>query len=286
MKLGKSALLLLVIITLSAPSVAAAHSPSPSDHWLSLINTTHIDPTGMSVIVVPPAYGSSILISDPSWATGLDPVEDHPAVQATLEAIDYWEWHLAQESSTWPQLAHVTWTAKVLGVDATAGDMADADIVVFTGMVSKPSPFIFHLGLGLPTYPPYGAIFGPLGAYWQDTCTVWNTGVGSPGSDIDPLRLRNLVVHEFGHCVAAGHTGTSLGAAHCDSHNTCYTSHPTDVMSSVVGTHRQCLSNLNAKSVAEGYHWLPGTWASHSGETYMKKTDYQVSCIPSSLERF
>lgn len=287
MKTKNLLLSVLVIAVMAAPSGAASHSPTPTNnYWLSLINTTHIDPTDMVVIVVPPAYGSSIMVADTTWITGLDPLYDHPAVQATLEAIEYWAWHLNQQASTWGQLNHVTWDAKVLGVDATPADIAGADIVVFTAMLSKPAPFLFHLGLGLPTYPPYGAVLGPLGAYWQDTCTVWNTGVGSPSGDTDPLRLRNLVIHEFGHCVGAGHTGTSLGAAHCDSHNVCYTSHPTDVMSNVVGNTRQCLSNLNAQSIAEGYHWLPGTWQTHSGETYMHRGTYTTHCMPSGMQRF
>lgn len=286
LKILKTTLLAVLIFVLIAPGGAASQSPSPGDHWLSLINTTHFDPTGKSVIVVPPAYISEGMATDTSWIMGLDPLYDHPAVQATLEAIDYWEWHLDNHASTWSQLNAVTWNAKVLGVDATPSDLLDADIVVLTAMVSEPLPFIFHLGVGLPTYPPWGAVLGPLGSFGQDLCTVVNSGVGSPPGDTDPLRLRNLVLHEFGHCIGAGHTGTSLNAPHCDSNGVCYTSHPTDVMSTVVGDQRQCLSNLNAQSIADGYHWIPGTWEPHPGETYMRMNEYDTDCIPGSLMRF
>jgi len=115
---------------------------------------------------------------------------------------------------------------------------------------------------------------------------VANTGVGGDPGDQEPARLRNLVLHEFGHCISAGHTGTSLGLAHESWEGVEYESHPTDVMSRVFGDARQCLSNLNVQSIAEGYAFLPGDWQGHAGETSMLKTDYATVCMPAFLERF
>ena len=58
---------------------------------------------------------------------------------------------------------------------------------------------------------------------------------------------------------------------------------PHDVMSNVIGSSRQCLSNLNLQSLDEGYAWKPGTtWVNHDGETYMDKGDYEMTCLSSS----
>lgn len=277
----RALLALTAIAVLVAP--AALAGPSPTTNWFSLINTSHANPTGMTVIVVPPAYFSyEAMVDDLSWVSP-DALYTDPGTQAALEAIEYWAWMLDQHTSTHSQLAYVTFTAKVLGYDATPADLLTADIVVNTAMVSDPIGFIFHLGLGLPTLPATSALF--TGGYMTH-CTVWNTGLGSTPSDTEPIRLRNLIIHEFGHCLAAGHTGTSLGLAHCDSAGTCYDNHPTDVMSEVHGASRQCLSNLNVQSVAEAYAWAPGLWANHDGETYMLKSAYDTDCMPASMNRF
>lgn len=274
-KLLGTALCLLIFVT---PQAAA--DPAPADYWLSLINQTHRDPTGMTVVIVPPVYASKeAMVDDTSWV-GTD-LSQLPAVLATREAIDYWAWMIDQKAAAYPDAAYVTWTTKTLGVDATPFDLANANIVVNTAMVSDPIPILlFHLGLGLPVYPVENVVFA---GFPMTKCTVWNTGAGGDASDTDPMRLRNLVLHEFGHCLGVGHTGTSLGLQHCNSNGTCYGNHPDDVMSNVIGSSRQCLSNLNLQSLDEGYAWKPGTtWVNHDGETYMDKDDYEMTCLPSS----
>lgn len=280
---SRSLMVLAVVVFLFfVPTlVSAGSTPERSTHWLSLINDTHGDPTGLTVIVVPPAYVSyNAMVLERGWV-GTDPLYDLPSTQATLEAIEYWAWMLDQESASYPDAAKLSFTTKVLGVDATPKDLMTADIVVNTAMVADPVRFTFHLGLGLPTYPLTSN--KPMAK-----CTVWNTGLGSTGAADEPMRLRNLVIHEFGHCLGAGHTGTSLDRPHCSDEFGCFDQHPTDVMSNVEADHRQCLSNLNVQSLDEGYAWLSttGTWEQHDGETFMLKSDYATRCMPSSMERF
>lgn len=274
---------LTIGLVLVAPTVVAA-DPSPSSYWLSLINTTHYQPTGMTVVVVPAAFFSyGAMVVNRTWI-GPDALAKEPGVLAALEAISYWDWMLRQYHNAHPQLARVTWTTKVLGVDATPADLAAADIVVNTAMAADPAPFLFHLGLGLPTASEW-LVDDDAG---QRVCTVWNTGLGQLRGDVGAIRLRNLVVHEFGHCIGAGHTGTSLGLDHCNANGTCYDSHPDDVMSQVGGATRQCLSNLNVQSVAEGYAWATSAtsgWQPHDGETYMAKNQYATKCMPSAMNR-
>ncbi|HEX2022884.1 MAG TPA: hypothetical protein VHH36_09215 [Candidatus Thermoplasmatota archaeon] len=268
---------------MTAPTVVAG--PSPSTNWFSLINSTHTDPTDMVVLVVPAAYYTNGLVTNTSWI-GTQAACDEPGTRAALEAINYWQWIIGQNTGAWSQLNYVTWTTKVLGCNALPADVANAKIVVNTAMVADPSPFIFHLGLGAPTYPASYWIDSTRG---HDICTVWNTGLGVERGDVSNIRLRNLVIHEFGHCLGVGHTGTSLGLDHCDSSGTCYTSHPTDVMSSVHGNSRQCISNLNIQSLAEGYWWLTAAgaaWQAHDGETYMLKTAYSTTCMPNGMKLF
>lgn len=278
---------LLPVLALCAllvvPTVTAA-DPSPSTTWFSLINTTHHQPTGMTVVIVPAAFFSNgAMVNNRTWI-GAEALYREAGVQAALEATLYWAWMIDQYEGTHPQLQRLTYTVKVLGYDATPADLAAADIVINTAMVADPSPFLFHLGLGLPTVSTW--LLNQRAG--QNVCTVWNTGLGQERGDVGAIRLRNLVVHEFGHCLGAGHTGTSLGLDHCNANGTCYTSHPSDVMSSVVGSSRQCLSNLNVQSVAEGYAWATtatATWQAHDGETYMAKSQYQTKCMPSSMNR-
>lgn len=273
------------VVLMVAP-VAVAADPSPSSNWFSLINSTHTDPTDMVVIVVPAAYYSTqAMVNNRTWI-GANALCAEPGTVAALEAIDYWNWVIANNRGAWPQLNYFTYTAKVAGCDATPLDFANAKIVVNTAMVADPSPFIFHLGLGAPTVAPTALILEGPG---HDVCTVWNTGLGMESGDNPNMRLRNLVIHEFGHCLGVGHTGTSLGLDHCNRNGTCYTSHPSDVMSQVFGNVRQCISNLNVQSLAEGYFWLTGagaTWQAHDGETYMSKGSYSTTCMPNSMKRF
>ncbi len=278
---------LVVAMALSWPqlggAVQAQQTPKRDTHWLSLINTTHVKPTNMLVVIVPPAYaGAAGLTKDPSWITGSKPVADHPAVRAVVEATSYWQWAIDQLESQWPHLSKLTYTTRILGVDAQPDDLARANIIVTTAMAGDPAPSVFHLGLGYPTYPPFSRN--------TSTCTVWNTGAGNRSGEDHLVRLRNLAIHEFGHCLAVGHTGTSLGLDHCSRTSAygCFDQHPTDVMASVFGSHRQCISNLNVQSLAEGYDWLRSgtTWKAHDGETFMLKSDYAELCMPDSMKKF
>lgn len=279
------ALFALVVPALLLVPTAVAADPSPSTTWFSLINSTHTDPTDMTVIIVPAAFfSSSANLGNTSWI-GAEALYREPGVQAALEATLYWTWMIDQYESTYPQLARLSYTTKVLGYDATPADLANAKIVVNTAMVADPMFFVFHLGLGAPTFPLNWWLDPEAG---HDICTVWNTGLGQESGDVGAIRLRNLVIHEFGHCLGVGHTGTSLGAPHCNANGTCYTSHPTDVMSSVFGNARQCLSNLNVMSIAEGYAWATSptaTWQPHDGEVYLAKSQYQTRCMPAALNR-
>jgi hypothetical protein len=284
---------LLTVGAFLLPTTVAA-DPSPSTYWFSRINSTHLDPRHMIVVVVPSAYVSkSAEIDQRDWI-GTQALANEPGVLATVEATAYWNWMIRQSESQYPQLKQLTYTTKVLGVDATAADVQNAKIVVNTAMVADPAPFLFHLGLGLPTLPAtvladnvvrFNGQPGP----GNDVCTVWNTGIGQETVDRSPVRLRNLVIHEFGHCLGAGHTGESVGLSHCNANNTCYDNHPTDVMSQVFGNARQCLSNLNVQSLAEGYAWATSataTWQPHDEETYMLKSAYATTCMPASMDRF
>ncbi|HVE91376.1 MAG TPA: hypothetical protein VNE62_03600 [Actinomycetota bacterium] len=277
--------ILTLALVLSFPQIGgkagAQEAPTRETHWLSLINTTHTRPTNMRVVIVPPGYVSrAAMVSDPSWATGLSPIADHPGVRAALEATSYWQWAVDQLESRWPHLAGLSYTTRVLGVDATPDDLANANIVVNTAMAGDPVPNIFHLGVGWPTYPAFSNS--------MSVCTVWNTGAGNAPKEDHVVRLRNLIIHEFGHCLAVGHTGTSLNAPHRSRTHGVFDQHPTDVMSSVFGTHRQCISNINVQSLAEGYDWLRtgSTWTRHDGETFMLKSEYAELCMPDSMNRF
>jgi len=302
---GRS-LFVLAVGLLVVPTVFSAHAPSPETHYFSRINAHHDNPTNMSVVVVPSGYLSSTAhLGNLGWI-GPDALRDAPGTQAVLEAIDYWAWMIDEFEDVHPQLAHVSYHVKILGVDADASSLATAKIVVTTAMAQDPFPFVFHLGIGLPTLPPT-ALTNP-GNTPMRLCTTWNTGLGAWNNtadqalfgdgptDVDPLRLRNLAIHEFGHCLATGHTGGETRGGHpdsrvCNSHNTCYLApnagtHDEDVMSYVHGFFRQCLSNLNLQSLAQAYAFLPGAWQPHPRETYMVKGDYAQTCMPQSLGRF
>jgi hypothetical protein len=276
----------LAIVSAGVLWASAAGAQDPSTHWLSLINTTQREPADVRVVVVPPVYFSQQAFLGGNLIDTSDLVMSLPGVRAAMEAIDYWEWMLHDGPFAPARLQGLRFPARVLGADATVDDLAAANIVVLTGMATDPLPFVFHLGLGLPTLPPDVLLGEGPGAAPQDVCTVINSGIGANPEDREPARLRNLVIHEFGHCLGAGHTGTSLGADHTSRDGTVYESHPTDVMSVVFGDSRQCLSNLNVQSVAEGYAFLPGNWAPHDSETFLPKTDDDTACMPAALERF
>ncbi|HWG90484.1 MAG TPA: hypothetical protein VNZ52_06495 [Candidatus Thermoplasmatota archaeon] len=275
----------LALGLLAAPAAFAATAPTRATHWMSLINPTHAAPTEMTVVVIPPGYYSTEAMVERTGWIGPNPLLSHPGTQAILEATDYWTWMIDQYEGQYPWLAQVSYTVKVLGVDATAEDLQDAEIIITTTMVADTDLIVYHLGLGLPTLPWPVLLNGNRG---MDTCNVINTGFGQFEEDESPGRLRNLVIHEFGHCLGVGHTGTSLGLPHESSTGQEFDSHPTDVMSKVVGDKRQCLSNLNVLSLAEGYRWVGqgGTWRKPVPEVYLEKSAYTTRCMPASMNRF
>lgn len=265
-----------LVLLLIAPATMAP-APDPDDYYGADINDTFEDPTDLTVLVVPPGYvSSSANLDDTGWV-GPEALVDQPGAQAVLEAIEYWDWTLERHEPIWPQLDRIEWTTKLLGHDATIEDARDADVLVTTGMANDPVPFVFQLGLGSNTLPPRSLLFGegPMAF-----CTVWNTGAGSSSQEVDPLRLRNLAVHEFGHCLAAGHSDWCHGG-------NCYDPPPGDVMDVVHGRHRECISNLNVRSVAMGYHWLSDgeTWQPHHDAVFVRKTDYERTCMPEGMIR-
>lgn len=317
------AVAVLASLLILAPLVLAA-SPDPGSHWFTRINTTHAAPQAMSVVIVPQGYFSQSTMVDQTGWIGANALMDEPGTRAALEATRYWQWMIDNSEGTYPALAHLSYTTKVLGVDATLADVQTADILVNTAMVADPLPFIFHLGLGLPTLPASHLtrlVFTSslINEEGQTVCTVWNTGVGQdsaddptfdvigdvgdamrengspvwfnrivPNDDESPTRLRNLIVHEFGHCLGAGHMGESLGFAHSNGEGVVYEDHPTDVLSVAFGHYRQCLSNANMLSLAEGYAWtLSGTtWQPHDAEAYLLKSQYAQTCIPNGLKTY
>lgn len=314
----RTALVLATLLVSLVPAVGADHSPDPDRYYFTRINVTHENPRDMTVVIVPPAYFSqSAMIENIGWV-GANALLDAPGTRAALEATTYWAWMIDQYEDQYPQLARFTFTTKVLGVDATAADLQSADILIMTGMAADPVPFVFHLGLGLPTYPTEAFFFNQGG---QRVCTVWNTGVGQNSAgdatvygaigdvgdamreagspvwfnrvdtvqDLSPTRTRNLVLHEFGHCLGAGHMGESLGLAHTNSEGVDYENHPNDILSVAFGHYRQCLSNANVLSLAEGYAWLTSdtaTWEQHDKEAYLLKDDYVQVCLPTGLHQY
>ena len=255
--------------TAAAPAPPApAGDPSPDDHWMADVNSPHDAPTNMTVLVVPPTFG---------------PDRDG-ALQAELEALAYWDWAIRAAEAEHPQLRFVSYRVKVLGADATPEDARDARIVVTLDGATIPVAGNGWLGPGVPV----GPATDPHGRRAQ-RCVVTNNGLeGSEGAEARTL-LRNFVLHEFGHCLASGHTGESAGLAHCNAAGACYESHPTDVLSRVFGDRRQCLSNLNLQALAVAYGWMtaPGAaWELPPDETYMAKADYRETCMPDALRRY
>lgn len=244
---------------------------APSGTYYSHINWQFEDPSDLGVVVVPPAYVSEEgVFDDLSWLSGGDPVNDYPGVQVVLEVIDYWEWILDQHAERWPVLEEVRWTTRVVGVDATPVDVATADIVVLTGAVADPGPLPGHAGIGQPV----PCVASPT----QEKCLVINTTSGSRGDEVANMRLRNLAIHEFGHCLSAGHTYNGSGGSPLGEN---------DVMASIDVVERQCISNLNVQSIAEGYRFLVDAGAAPgSGWTTMPAHEYAQDCIPAGLERY
>jgi hypothetical protein len=275
-------LLAICSLVVAALPAGRGESPSPEDHWMAYVGHTHPRPTDMLVVVAPPAYAD---LTGPAPAPASD-----AALAAVLEALDYWAWFLQQGAATDPHLRYLSFHVEVLGRDATQADLARADVVVSLGGATAPVAGDVWAGSGNPIPPP-----GAPAAYQDGRCVLQADGVaGSVGAQRLDL-LRNSMLHEFGHCLGAGHTGESGGSPHCDGSEalgvggTCYDSHPTDVMSVVLDDRRQCLSNLNLQTLSVGYAWLDGpdaAWQPAPVATYMLKSDYATTCMPDALARY
>jgi hypothetical protein len=232
------------------------------------VNSPHDKPTNMTVVVVPPAVGP-----DPQGA-----------LRAELEALAYWDWTIRQAEGQHPNLRFLSYHVKVLGTNATPDDLAAARIVVTMDGAVSPANGSTWLGTGLPI----GPASNPQERRAQ-RCVVTNNGLAGTASAEKNTLLRNFVLHEFGHCLASGHTGESVGLQHCNPNGTCYQSHPTDVMSLTFADHRQCLSNLNLQALAVAYGWLTGpdaTWQLPPDETYLRKTAYAETCMPDAMRQY
>jgi hypothetical protein len=276
---------LVVAAALLVVPPVQADSPSPESHYYSRTFVAHLDPTALTVVVVPPLYVS-----------GSQPVLDGPT-QAVLEAIAYWDWMKEQGSTLHPQLDHIAWTTRVLGVDATPEDLASADIVVATAMVVRSIGNLGHYyhGRGQPLQVWAEFVEGEAALEPMTHCAVILPWIGRDASDVSLHRLRNFAVHEFGHCIGVGHTGEddhgTADARVCPAGHPCYPAPNAgtlteDAMSHVHGVTRQCLSNLNVASLALRYVHLPGPYATQSGGVFMPQSEYAQACMPSALARY
>lgn len=266
------------------PLAAGIHSPGLAAWYFSKIRPSQADPTAMEIVVVPPAY-----VSEDGLAT--DPLAAVPgtldrATGAMLEAIAYWEWAIRQHESEFPALRHLAWSTRVVGADATLEDVQQAEIALIADAAAVPVKLVGRwTGYALPTFPPWREVADTGDPMTR--CTAVVAGVGENPGDPEYVRFRNFALHEFGHCLAAGHTGgESSGGTVCNLEQVCYSPPPGDVMALANGEVRLCLSNLNLQSLAEAYDHLPGPWEEHDGETYMQKSEYAQFCMPEVMERF
>ena len=260
----------LLVVLLALAPLAAATDPDPALHWFA----------EMIPSLAPPVEEVVVLVAVPGYAPDDDPASGPAlAMAAVAEATGYWSWALAQSASAYPQLAGFTLVPRLEGVDATAADAARARIVVNVAD-AEPSPLGFQLAV---------AVADPLATDVGATaCTVTISALGRAFGGVDGLHVRNLALHEIGHCLGLGHTGVS-GTGMCNANGTCYDGHPTDLMSVLDVDERQCVSNLNAQALGEAYAWRAppaGAWAPNDGETYMLKADYAQACMPDALRRF
>lgn len=229
-----------------------------------------LDTTVLDVIVVPPATPDPLVHTD-----------------AARLAVENWRDGIEELGTTW-FTANFTMNVYTLGVDVpTPEALADPEIVVLSGGATETL-----VGIGLEpkqiactlfgdgaerTYEPHR--HGDVDVRAADctgygfTCFAINAA-GAPGGERD---LYDLVAHEVGHCLGAGHVGDALDfrsryAPIWDIMS--YQSDPEQV---------HCVSNLNVR-VLEGVYahlldrpqetWLPaGSYLEYAPADYA-----QVAC--------
>lgn len=260
--------LVLGLLVLAPPALAT--DPDPALYWFSELLPA----------LAPPVDEVVVLVSVPGYAPDGDALSGPSlALAAVAEAVDDWSWTLAQNAGAYPQLAGMTLTTRMEGVDASALDAARARILVSV-VDAEPSPLGFQLAVAAPD--PLAPDVGTT------ACTVTIAVLGDRAGAVDAMHVRNLALHEVGHCLGLGHTGVSGGSI-CNANGTCYDGHPADAMSVLDVTARQCASNLNVLALGEAYAWRVspgGAWAPNDGESYQLKADYAQACMPDALRRF
>ncbi|HEY4497048.1 MAG TPA: hypothetical protein VI432_02780, partial [Candidatus Paceibacterota bacterium] len=229
--------------------------------------------------ILPPVYFSSeAMLLNPDWI-GSEALYRHPAVQAALEATEYWAWFIGKNAPEFPHLANLSWETKVLGYDAGYAEFMDADIIIDIAMVSDPHAGSQHAGLASGNYNHVSG---------KQYCLATNAGIGAMQESDQPTDLRNIVLHEFGHCIGAGHTGSFPPNEQCSPTYGCFDNQPEDVMTGNSHYKRNCLSNINLFSLAEIHDSLPpiqnAGW--YDGEAFVLKEDYGQTCMPEAMNRF
>lgn len=259
---------LVVLLTL-APFATAA-DPDPALYWFSDLLPSLAPPPGPVVV----------LIMVPGYVPDADPLSGPAlAVSGIAEATDYWTWTFTHGTGAYPQFAGITLTARVLGVDASPEDVERAMITV---NVADAEPTLAGTQLAFALQDPLAPVRG------ASHCTIGIDSLGDYPEAVEGMQVRNLALHEIGHCLGLGHTGIS-GGSHCNANGTCYDGHPTDLMSVLDVEGRQCVSNLNLHGLGEAYAWRTSPtaeWGPNDGETYLLKSEYAQTCMPASLERF
>lgn len=236
--------------------------PARDTHWFTGSARGGWKVQDALVVILPPVYASPGLAANLSWV-GPPPMCSHPAVQAALEATEYWRWLIAEHVSQYPQFNPIRWETKTFGCDAGMAELNAADMKIAIAMVAA----------NVPAFPVY-QFFGL--ACSQETPAL---NIGIQLNTDQPYDVRNTVLHEFGHCLGVGHTGDHT-TGHCSYRYGCFDNHPNDVMSQGPSALRRCLSNLNVLSLAESH----GT--GYDGEAFMLRTNHRHLCMPNSLARF
>ncbi|MBI2013341.1 MAG: PKD domain-containing protein [Candidatus Colwellbacteria bacterium] len=253
---------------------------SPETHWYMWGYKIPVQPVGLKVVILPPAYFSvRAMVQNQSWI-GPDATYRHPAVQAAMEAAEYWEWFLAENSQQFTQLSGLSWTIKVAGYNAGPEEVRTADILIAIAMVGDPIPFVKHSGEARWESNPLNS--------GKPVCITKHEGIGEYQNSQQPVDLRNLVLHEFGHCIGAGHSGAWPETTHCSPRYGCFKNQPDDVMTGHKWNERNCLSNLDLFALAEAYDWREPIKNDklYDDEVFIPKTSWTSTCIPEGMKRF